>query len=435
MATAKAWLEKSNEMFHKIKERLNDETATTEQLNEVESMQELARGYKMRALKLSEIEKAALEPTDLLTQEIEGTGDVPFVETKGFKGWEDFIVAVAGSAKHNGMKYDPRLTFFKEQVDSGHETKQMVESVGASGGFLVPSEFIAQMQGEIAESSVVRRQGPTIIRMRRRQVNIPVLDQTGATANQGHWFGGLLGYWEEEAAEKTKSEPKFRQVSLVAHKLILYTRASDELLDDSAISLADFLSGPMGMAGATAWHEDWAFLRGTGAGQPLGIINAPATITEPRFGAGAIVFDDLADMMQDFLPSARGAWTITQTAMSGMIQLNGPAANPSYIWQPSAREGIPSMIMGMPVYWTEKLPTLGNAGDILLADMAYYLVGDRQATTVESTQFDYWRYDQTSWRCVHRVDGQPWLSAPWTLADGTSQISPFVIVGGAGAGS
>jgi len=435
--TSKEWLEKSKGMYAKIKERINDPEATTDQLNEVEEMQRLAGEYKMRAIKLSDIEEAALEPSKLLEGMENKASDDPQTKPGEFKDWADFLMAVgwAGLNPPNN-RLDERLTYFKDKVESsGHEEKQMVESVGASGGFLVPTEFLAQLQGEVHENSIVRRQGPTIIRMNRRQVNIPVLDQTSVAANKGHWFGGLIGYWEEEAAEKTISTAEFRQVSLVAHKLILYTRSSDELLADSAISLSDFLSGPMGMAGAVGWYEDWAFLRGTGAGQPLGILNAGATIVEGRNTGGTIVFDDLADMMEDFLPTGRGAWTITQTAMSELIQLNGPTGNPSYIWQPNAREGIPGYILGFPVYWTEKVPTIGNSGDILLADMAYYLVGDRQNTTIESTQFDYWRFDQTSWRAVHRVDGQPWLSTPWTLADGTAQISPFVILGDTGVRS
>jgi len=87
------------------------------------------------------------------------------------------------------------------------------------------------------------------------------------------------------------------------------------------------------------------------------------------------------------------------------------------------------MLFGYPVIFTEKTPTIGNAGDVILADMRYYLIGDRQATTIESTPYVQWQYDLTSWRAVHRVDGQPWLSAPLTLQDGTLQVSPFVILG------
>jgi HK97 family phage major capsid protein len=58
-----------------------------------------------------------------------------------------------------------------------------------------------------------------------------------------------------------------------------------------------------------------------------------------------------------------------------------------------------------------------------------YLVGDRQQVTIDATNVYRFRYDVTSWRAVHRVDGQPWLSQPVTLADGAHQISPFVILG------
>jgi HK97 family phage major capsid protein len=78
--------------------------------------------------------------------------------------------------------------------------------------------------------------------------------------------------------------------------------------------------------------------------------------------------------------------------------------------------------------WTEKVPRVGTTGDVVLADWRYYLLGDRQATTIESTKFDRWAYDETSWRVVHRVDGQPWLSAPLTYQDGTTQVSPFVVL-------
>jgi len=236
-------------------------------------------------------------------------------------------------------------------------------------------------------------------------------------------------YWGEEATEKTETDPSFRRIDLVAHKLYGYTRAGDELLDDSAISLEAFLNGPLGFVGGVQWMEDYTFIQGTGAGQPLGVINAGATITVNRAAANAIGYADLANMMENFLPSGRGVWVITQSAMADLIQLSGPTGNASYVWQPNAREGVPGYLLGMPVIWSEKCPRIGTAGDVILADWLYYLIGDRQATTVESTKFDRWRWDETSWRVVHRVDGQPWLSAPLTYQDGTTQVSPFVILG------
>jgi HK97 family phage major capsid protein len=426
-------LGQAKELFAQAKAIVLDPEADTETKNTVEGILEEARKLKAEAGQLEEIEKAALELEAKNQEEQQGPEEEKQQPQQPgeFKSWDGYLQAIWYQLhpKVDVRKPDPRLAPFREKrSDVVSEAKQMVESVGASGGFLVPTEFLPQLQAAQSEMSIVRGRA-TIIRMRRRAVQIPVLDQTGTTSGIPHWFGGMQFYWAEEAAEKTITTASFRQIELVAHKLIGYTRASDELLDDSAISLTDFLSGPMGMAGGIAWMEDYAFLNGTGAGQPLGVINAGATIVEGRNAAGAISFDDLADMMEDFLPTGNGVWVITQSAMSELIQLNGPAGNPSYIWQPNARDGVPGSILGFPVIWSEKVPLLGTSGDVVLADWRYYLIGDRQATTLETTEYDYWRYDQTSWRAVHRVDGQPWLSSPLTYQDGTTQVSPFVILG------
>ncbi|MBU2072744.1 MAG: phage major capsid protein [Gammaproteobacteria bacterium] len=423
-------LGKASAMMEEVKAIMTDESADAETKARVPTMLAEVKDLKAKSLQLKEIALAAAELDQAVdemqreTKAAPGGGAGP----GEFKDWGDFLEATywAGHRSPDLRRRDERLRFYKEEGEAGHEKKQMVESVGASGGFLVPTQFLAELQAVMAEDAIVRNRA-TVIRMNRRQLDIPVLDQTGTTASVPHWFGGMLAYWAEEATEKTVTTAQFRKVSLTAHKLIMYTRASDELLDDSAISLSDFLAGPMGFAGGIAWYEDYAFIQGTGAGQPLGIINAGATIPRARQSDGQIVYIDLANMLQDFLPSGRGIWIIAQNARSQIMQLQDPAGN--YVWTPNAREGVPQTIFGMPVIFSEKTAALGVAGDCILADWRYYLIGDRQRTTVESTQYDYWRYDQTSWRAVHRVDGQPWLSAPLTLQDGTSQVSPFVILG------
>jgi len=305
------------------------------------------------------------------------------------------------------------------------ETKQMVENVGASGGFLVPVEFRAELLSTEYEDNPIRQRA-TVIPMRRRQILVPTLDQTGTAANQTRQYGGVVASWTEEATEKAETEPEFRQIDLVAHKLVCYTELSDELLADSAIGLAALLTRLFG--GAIRWEEEWCFLRGTGAGQPLGVIVAGATHVEPRAVAGTIGVGDIMRMVMHHI-GTQPVWHVTRAAMATLLQLNGPAANPSYIFIPNAREGMPATLMGYPIFWTEKLPALGVQGDILLANWPDYYIGDRQATTIDSTNIFRFRDDITSWRAVHRVDGQPSLSQPIRLADGLTDVSPFVILG------
>ena len=423
-------LGRATQLFADARAILENVDATAEDKAKVTPILEEAKALKSEAVQLKDILDHVAEVVP--HEEVKQGLDIETKERKDpkqFKDWGEFLeAAFYANHKSAGLRrVDPRLQWFVDEKPSGHDTKVMVESVGASGGFLVPAEFLAQLQAVQGEMEIVRPKA-TKIRMRRRQIDIPVLSQVGTTAGVPHWFGGMTFTWTEEATEKTQSDPSFRQVELVAHKLIGYTNASDELVSDSAISLGDFLAGPLGFAGGVAWMEDYAFLQGTGAGQPLGIINAGATITVARQAVGTpIQYVDLVNMLESFLPTGRGEWAVTQSGLSNLMTIQDP--NGSYIWQPNAREGVPSMIFGFPVRFTEKLPLVGSAGDVLLADYSYYLIGDRQATTIESTQYDLWRYDKTSWRVVHRVDGQPWLSTPLTLQDGTSQISPFVILG------
>ncbi len=429
MKTAKELILEAEGLLTKAKGILADTKSTAEDKEKVPQMLEEARALKSQAGLLNDIDVEGAQIKAAMESEQQPVTPSPSVGE--FKSWGDFLQTVwLFKAAH---RVDQRLVYLDErgEVDAygrGQQAKNMNEAIGAQGGFLVPTEHMTTLYAIAAEQSLVRGRA-TVIRMGRRHATLPVLDQTGATAGQPHWFGGMYAEWTEEAQTKPKTEPKWRQIDLVAHKLTMYTVASDELNADSAISLSDFVSGPMGFGGAISWAEDYTFFQGSGAGQPLGVLNAGATISIPRASANHITYPDLVNMFGEFLQSANGAWFASISCIPELLQMNGPAGNPAYLWG-SAKDGVPTTLLGLPIYFTEKLPALGTSGDLLLADWRYYLIGDRQATTVDSNKLGTtWRTDETEWRAVHRVDGQPWLSAPLTYQDGVHQCSPFVILG------
>lgn len=345
-------------------------------------------------------------------------------ESKTWKGvpFGKFLTAVKAAEKG---RIDPRLTYLEPDT----EAKDLAEGVGATGGYLVPTEFRAELMSAVVERSIVRQRS-MVIPMARRTLEVPALKQDGTTAGQPHWFGGMLAFWEAEAADILETEPAFRNITLTAYELTAVTHVSNQLLADSAISLSAILTGDRGFPGVVAWKEDYAFLQGSGAGEPMGILNAPATLDVDRTGSssGTIVYDDLANMMAAFMPSGKGVWVASIAAKAALLKLAGPTATNyagSYLWG-SAKDGVPDSLMGYPIVFTEKLNALGTRGDILLCDFGHYYVGDRQQTTVESSEQVRWLKNQTSWKVTHRVDGQPWLNAPFTLADSTTKISPFV---------
>lgn len=377
---------------------------------------------------------------------VEGIGDLPDElpqggeqTPEGFKDFGDFVQALALEYKSNGRVIDPRLETFFDKSDEGavskagrvpNGAKDMSGNVGANGGFLIPQQAYTQLMSIAAPMSVVRPRA-TIIRMSSRQAAMPVLDQTATDAGKAHYFGGVVAYWEAEAQDIAKSDPTFRKTMLEAHELVAYAPIPNSLIEDAGISLTDFLQGPLGFPGAIAYAEDRAFLRGDGVGKPMGILNAPATIVVTRTTANTIKYEDAVNMMAALMGN-RPVWIATHKAKATLMLMNGPSGNPSYLWG-NASQGIPSTFLGYPIEFVEKLPAVGAKGDLMLADFSYYMVGDRQSTTVKFSTDYLFKTNQTAARAVHRVDGQPWLSAPITFEDGATQVSPFVVLGLAGS--
>jgi len=433
MKTAKELFAEGTKMLNEAKGLQMKKDFSAEDVDQRNSL--LKEGMRLRteSAKLRDMEKALAEvyappdgkSTERTMQNFRGLGHYLVENYKYYKPRAKNIHPYFTDSE---PFTDPAEKDTKERVWVAQKShrKDLVESVGASGGFLVPPEFREELLAIAYETNPIRQRA-TIIPMRRRQVVIPTLDQTGTTGGQTRMHGGIVATWTEEATEKDETQPAFRQIALVAHKLVCYTEASDELLDDEAVGLVAVLSGPMGWGGAIEWEEEYTFLRGTGAGQPDGVIDHAATVRVPRLGAGAVAIGDLFDMLAAH-HGERPIWHINRGLIPQILGLNGPAGNPSYVFIDNAREGMPMNLFGFPIHWTEKLPVLGTRGDVLLADWRYYLVGDRQMTTIDSSQHYRFRYDLTAWRAVHRVDGQPWLSTVITLADGTTTISPFVVL-------
>ncbi len=339
-------------------------------------------------------------------------GGAPPESSGKFKSFGDFLHTV----KRNPM--DVRLKTGMTEGDDTH------------GGFLVPEEYRATLLSRTIEESIVRPFA-TVLPMSSDTMNIPkVVD----TSHASTLFGGVVAYWTEEAGSKTATEPDFGQVKLIAKKLTGYTYCSDELLQDSAITLDALLTSMFGRA--IAWYEDLAFLRGSGVGQPFGIQSSGAFLTPFRHTLLLVALTDLAAIMARMYPQSlygpSTIWIISPAVLDQLVQMVSTVIT----WLPvgtdvgggGAATRIPGTILGMPFRVTEKVPTLGTAGDIGLYDLSYYLIGDRGDLRIDSSMHVRFTTDETAWRFVKRVDGESWVDAAFTPYNAGDTLSPFVSI-------
>jgi HK97 family phage major capsid protein len=302
-------------------------------------------------------------------------------------------------------------------------TKDMSGETGISGGFLIPTDQRNEVLQTRGEASFMRSRA-RLVPMGSRSVDFPAVDYSRGASGKSAMFAGVQVYYTEENTDITESQPYFKSVDLKARELAGYVEIPNGLLRDSAISLEAFLSGPGSFGGAIAWQEDYDALRGNGAGKPLGVLNADATISVSRNTASTFKFVDAVTMASKMIMSGNPVWIMNQSVMPQLYQMIDGASN--NIWQPNAANGRPGTLLGYPILFTEKLPALGTAGDVVLVDWAWYLWGDRQTIMMDVSRESKFQSNQTAFRVVEAIDGQPWINDSITLADGSTSVSPFV---------
>lgn len=311
------------------------------------------------------------------------------------------------------------------------ETRAMALNSGTSGGYLVPETLYNNIMKAAAEQSIIRPNA-TVMPMDADTVRIPMLDHTTApTAGNTAFFGGLQATWTGEAASLSTTQPAFRQSVLTAHELTGYTEIDRTLIQNSAVSVDALLNSIFG--GAVAWYEDYAFLAGSGNGQPIGVTKAPAfTLSSSRASGTTITLADAAKVYAKMLPSALGdaIWVVSIGALPAFLQMSGVTNGvvlPVGFYTPDGASRAPiTTLLGRPVYVTEKLPGLNNNGDFLFINPKYYIVGDRRTMEIATSEHFKFQNNQVAYRFIHRVGGLPWINGAITLQDTTTTVSPFV---------
>lgn len=322
----------------------------------------------------------------------------------------EFFQAVKVAGIYPGQE-ERRLSAFK--------ATGLNEAEPSQGGYLLPPQIAAGIhQNMWGVGSVLSRFNP--IRVTGNSLTINAVDETSRA--DGSRMGGVRGYWLAEAAQKTASMPKFRQIELKLKKVAALCYATDELLDDAS-ALESWIGNEV--PNELRFQVESAIIKGDGVGKPLGILESGALVSATRTDALEIDPLDIGRM-----------WARRLTGYNDYVWFVNPAVYPQLlnmtigqmpVFAPSIRPDIPyGTLLGRPVIENEYCPNLGTVGDILLASpSAYALIikGGVEAASSIHIKFDY---DETCFRFVYRVDGQPYYNAAITAYDGINTVSPFI---------
>ena len=287
------------------------------------------------------------------------------------------------------------------------ETRILLGGSNISAGYLIPSEFETAIITN-RETFGVIRQWARVIPMSRDTISIPKYE-TSPTAS-----------WVSEGGSLTAADPTFSQVQLTAKKLSRLTRMSSEMMDDSAIDLADWLA--MDMAQSFAEAEDDAALNGDGTSTYGGISGLVQQFDDNQATyAGAIQNASSADTFAEVLigdvsstmaalpqyAEMNAAFYISRPGFALMLERLAHAGGGATVQ--TFESGLRMVFMGYPVRLSQKMPTstgsLDNLTMMLFGDLARAVVlGDRRQITLQVLTELYAATDEIGLKATERVD-------------------------------
>ena len=342
------------------------------------------------------------------------------------------LVAIAAARTPSGLfpgsgTNDPRLF-------AALGTGAASATVGADGAFAIQKEFTTDLlESAFSTGSLLSQTDSSEIGGNNDGLEVMYLDETSRAT--GSRWGGVQVYRGAEGDTATAKKPKFGKWETRLEDMIGLARISNRLLNDAASIGAVFGRG---------FQEEFTFMaedeliRGTGAGQMVGILNAANTPTvsqakETGQAAKTIAFENVANMWTQVHPRSqtRGNWYYNTEAFIQLIQMQiGTGASATLVYMPPG--GISGSqygsIFGRPCIPIEYAAGLGTVGDFFFADWSRYKVITKGGLQSDESMHVGFLVNEMTYRWVTRINGAPKDKSsitPYKTAN-SIKLSPFV---------
>ena len=401
-----------NEIIGKLAEYSAIESFSNEDVEAINGLNEEFEGLKknieakekvaaMTAAASTSVRKTAPEATTRV--------EVAAPKNNGFKGFGEFLGAVKKAA---GGEIDKRFV------------NTMSTGVDAEGGFLVPDEFMTDV--------TKRLESDESLLARTKQFVVSSNNLTLPKDESQPWNGGVSANWVGENAQISASTPNtLSEASFKLNKIAALVHITEELSSD-AVALESYMRGMV--PGAIMHKINEAIISGNGIGKPAGILGSSFKIEvakESGQDADTIVARNVIKMYSRMLPASRGqaVWYVNAGCEEQLRTMKDDNGNFIYLAAGSQLNQSPyALLLGRPVIpMLGSLPALGEAGDIIFADLSYYYsivkAGGMKQAVSSHLKFDY---DVQSFKFTMRVDGKIPFSTPVSTQFGGYTMSAFV---------
>lgn len=274
----------------------------------------------------------------------------------------------------------------------------IVEGTAANGGYLVPERWSNELVAPLNNLSYMRRAGARVMNIAGTDAfRVPRIIYSAAAVLTA------------ESAAYTQSEPTFAEVLFTPYKFTKLSKASEEVVADSAFPIWDAILRP-DYEQAFAAAENTYFTTGTGSAQPEGIVTtASAGITAA--GTTAITADELINLYfsLDYKYRANATWMMNDATVGIIRRLKD--SNNQYIWAPGLDGAVGGTLLGRPIVMNNSMATAAaGAVTVLFGDFSYFWIADFGGMFMQRLNELYAANGHVGFRAYKRFDSHLMLT-------------------------
>jgi len=398
----KSLLDKQGEAFEAFKathdELKKNDTLTAEKLTRIEKSLDDAVEAKNKievALKAEAKEREDLE-LKINRLGLTGTKEAAIVALE----LKEFNATAKSAAVARQQSFTPvdektygeyKSAFNRWMVDGDRaladaEFKTLSVGSAPDGGYFVTPDVTGRIVKKVFETSPVRQYASV------QAITTDALEGIEDTGEAG------AGYAGEHATSGDTTTPQIGKWRIPVHWIDTEPKATQQLLDDSAVDIEAWLAGKVGeklgrfenaefVTGAAnkirGFVDGYTKAADAGAGVTWGSIGYVATGVDADFAASAKgdkLYDLMGCLKDEYLSGA--AWFTRRSVVTAIRKFKDGQNN--YLWQPSFVAGQPETIMGYPVARMDDMAAIASQSySLAFANLAAgYQIVDRMGIRV-----------------------------------------------------
>jgi HK97 family phage major capsid protein len=289
----------------------------------------------------------------------EGAETKLFIESamKFGQGVVDSEMKGAKVTSSHGMKADNLVRF----------------DLAQAGALLLPAEMSANINRQIVEISPVLQVAN-------------VVNTSAPSYKQALRNDSLAASWLEENTSATKVRDSFGYKDIPAHKLAARVAWTIEQAQDSAYDLEAEINLSIREQFDRAIGS--AFISGDGVKKPTGLVGNVTAVSGATITPQALTADALIAFQQSIKTAYQrnASWMMNRATLAKVRRLTVTGGTLAYIWEPNFQAGMPSRLLGSPVY---EAPDLAGTSAVFGTGQVPILYGDFRYgyTVVRNTDF------------------------------------------------